>query len=163
MWRLLAFWLFAGVASLTAQTAQITGRIMDPSGSVVPDARVETTEASTNRHRVVTTNSRGYYTIPFLHPGTYELTVEKPGFQFVGRSGLNLEVNQVVRLDLALHVMGSTEEVTVHAAMPLLDHETSALGQVRRPLRATDRHVRHRARMTNVAIIRPAPVRLAYG
>jgi hypothetical protein len=130
MWSPLILGLSLGVTGLYAQTAQITGRITDPSGGIVPGARVETTETSTNRHRAVTTNEQGYYTIPSLNPGIYELTVEKTGFRAVGCSGMNLDVNQIVRLDFGLQVGGITEQVTVQAAVPLLDRETSSLGQV---------------------------------
>src|SRR5216684_3766007 len=110
MWRLLVVALLLGGASLRAQTAQITGRVTDPSGSVMPGATVKITETATSQHRAVRTNQEGYYTIPLLKTGVYEMTVEKTGFQPLERSGLSLDVYQVVRLDFALQVGTVTEQ-----------------------------------------------------
>src|ERR1700759_5449346 len=57
--------LFASAAAF-GQTAEITGRIVDPSGSVVPGAEVTVSSTATGVDRVVKTNSSGYYTVPLL-------------------------------------------------------------------------------------------------
>jgi len=130
MWRRIAFALSLGSASLSAQTAQITGRVTDPSGAVVPGATIQITETATNRLRSATTNGQGYYTIPLLEAGVYELTVEKAGFQPADRLGVNLEVNQIARLDFELQIIGVTGQITVRESAPLLEREAPSLGQV---------------------------------
>jgi hypothetical protein len=74
--------------------------------------------------------SEGYYTIPSLQPGAYELTVAKPGFVTIKQSGLELAVQQVARIDITLKVGQLTESVEVIATAPLLESESSTVGQV---------------------------------
>lgn len=126
------YWLLFCIcsSSIFAQTAQITGRVTDDSGAVVPSASVAITETSTGQRRVVSTNDVGYYTAPLLQPGGYKIVVEKFGFQSLERTGLNLQVNEVARLDFTLNLGRIAEHLTVAAVAPVLDRETSALGQV---------------------------------
>src|SRR5262245_22015904 len=62
-------------AAAFGQTAEITGRVLDPSGSVVPGAEITVSSVATAADRVVTTNSSGYYTVPLLLPGEYRVSV----------------------------------------------------------------------------------------
>src|SRR5229473_224693 len=67
--------------------ATLAGEVTDPSGSAVDAARVTATSVDRNVIYESTTNSAGRYTIPFLLPGRYTLTVEKPGFnKFIEQS-----------------------------------------------------------------------------
>src|SRR6476646_9319360 len=68
-------------AAAFGQTAEITGRIVDPSGSVVPGAEVTVSSIATGADRVVKTNSSGYYTVPLLSPGEYRVSVQYAGFR----------------------------------------------------------------------------------
>ena len=58
----------------------ITGTVTDQSGAVVASAKVAVREVSTQTASTTTTNARGYYTIPYLNPGTYDVTAEAHGF-----------------------------------------------------------------------------------
>src|SRR5262249_44651165 len=77
-----------------------------------------------------TTNAEGNYTVPFLRPGLYTLTVELAGFQKYVRSGMRLEVNQTATIDVQLAVGGVTEEVSVSAESPLLETSNANRGTV---------------------------------
>ena len=125
-----AFLLTLACAPLVAQTGQITGRVTDPSGGVVPGATLTITETSTADKRIVQSNSEGYYTVPSLLPGPYSIAAEHPGFKSVLRTGVQLEVGQDLRIDLPLEVGGANETVTVSAEAPLLETGTSSAGQV---------------------------------
>ena len=72
--------LSLGYASAQVATGDITGRVLDPSASVVPGATVTARNTGTALTRAVTTNSDGDYTITQLPPGIYEITVEARGF-----------------------------------------------------------------------------------
>src|ERR1700682_3133659 len=87
-----------------APTGQIAGTITDSSGALVPSVNVTLTHPSTNTKRSTSSNQAGIYSFPALLPGTYELTVEKPGFQSETRSGVELQVGQVVGQDFSLKV-----------------------------------------------------------
>jgi len=115
---------------LLAQRASITGRVTDPAGAVVPNARVSATGSATGVSTVTATNAEGYYTVPFLIPGEYSVKVEAPGFQTAVKSGILLETEQVARVDVTLTVGATTEHVEVTASQPVLDTETSGSSQM---------------------------------
>src|SRR5580765_4803441 len=100
---LLSFLLVNGAHAQTV-TGQITGRIMDPASAAVIDARVLVRNVDTGVTRETLTNETGAYHIPFLPPGTYQITAEKPGFKGISRSGLVLEVDQVATVDFTMEV-----------------------------------------------------------
>lgn len=126
--RLLWFSLLVSVAF--AQTASVTGRVTDPTGAVVPQARVTVAAEGSGLSTSIQTNDQGYYNFPSLLPGVYTLTVTKTGFKPVRETKLQLGVQQVARLDLVLDVGAVTETVDVNAQAVLLDSESSTVGQV---------------------------------
>ncbi len=117
----------AGVAS--AQTAQITGTVLDSSQAVVPGATITVTNVATNDARVAVSNASGQYNVPFLPSGRYSLRCELEGFQTIVREGIVLETDQEVRVDFGLRAGQRTEEVLV-VGTPVLASEASAVGQV---------------------------------
>lgn len=130
--RVLFLALLACAAAVTAfsQTAQVTGRISDQSGAVVPGAQITLTNPATSINREAVSNDEGYFTIPLVQPGEYRIAVKKDGFKPVVQSGITLNVEQVARLDFALELGTVTEVVNVEAAAPLLEKENSTLGTV---------------------------------
>src|SRR3954453_19367568 len=118
---ILAFGCFTPAS---AQTGQITGRVTDSAAAIVPDAQVKVTETSTGTERVTPTNEDGYYTVPSLPPGPYQVAVERAGFRTFVCKGLQLQVNQDLRLDIALEVGSITQEVVVTGQAPLLETES---------------------------------------
>ena len=127
--RLLVLALFAGCA-MWAQTASLTGRVTDPSGAVIPGATVTVRAVATNISATAETTSEGYYTVPALVPGDYEISVVKQGFVTVKQTGLTLAVGQVARLDVQLKVGGVSDTIEVRAQAALLESESATLGQV---------------------------------
>lgn len=128
--------LFLAVLILTitpaalSQTAQVSGRISDSSGAIVPDAQITITNQKTGLIRDSVSNSEGIYTLPLLPPGEYRLAVKKDGFKPVVRPDIVLNVEQVARLDFTLEAGAVTETVTITSAAPVLERETSSIGQV---------------------------------
>lgn len=125
----LAFTL-APVSIVLAQTAQVTGRVTDTTSGVLPGVAVTITSLETGFTRTVVTNEEGSYTIPFLPPGRYRTTAELPGFAAAVRDDVVLSVDQVARFDFRLGVEGLAESVEVGGQAPLMQRETSSLGQV---------------------------------
>ena len=113
-----------------SQTAQVTGRVIDSSGAVVPGAQVTVTNQKTGLTRDSVTNGEGYFTIPLLPPGDYRLAVKKEGFKPVVRPDVTLNVEQVARLDFTLETGAVSETVTITSDAPLMNTETSSVGQV---------------------------------
>jgi hypothetical protein len=112
------------------ETATITGEIKDASGSVVPKAEISITNTQTNVSLKSQSNEQGYYTVPSLKPGPYSIVVEKTGFRKYIRSGVTLQVNQVIRLDVNLEVGELTSVVEITQAATLLETENSSRGSV---------------------------------
>src|SRR3970040_1564381 len=84
-------------------TASLTGLVTDPTGAVVPEARVTAKNKATNIEQSIATDSSGYYVSPSLPVGRYDLRVEKEGFK-TGVADLVLEVAQKARQDFTLEV-----------------------------------------------------------
>src|SRR5689334_13436109 len=93
--------LFATGLRLIAQsTGTISGNVVDQSGGLVPGATVTATLVEQQLRRSVTTGSDGFYSFAALQPGSYSITVEKPGFQRSEQQGITLTLNQNLRLDV---------------------------------------------------------------
>lgn len=127
--RAALFGLFLATAAL-AQFAQVTGRVTDGSGAVVPDVKITIVNTGTGLSRDTATNELGYYTLPLLPPGAYKIAAEKAGFGGKQRTGIVLEVDQRAALDFTLEIGAVTQQVTVEAAAPLLDTVGPSVGQV---------------------------------
>ncbi len=128
--KLLAAAALLAAPGLFAQTGQITGRITDPAGAVVPGAQVTITASDTGVSRTTESNSDGYYTAPSLLPGQYTVSVDHQGFRPVVRPGLQLQVEQTLRVDFALEVGEVSQKIVVQEQAPLLETETPSVGQV---------------------------------
>ncbi len=76
-----------------AQEAQLSGRIMDSSQSVIPDVKVTLTNTDNGSTRDTKTNSLGLHTLPLLQPGNYKISVEKQGFRPSEQTGIVLLVD----------------------------------------------------------------------
>ncbi len=78
-------------------------------------AKVTVTDEATTVATAVVSNHSGNYVVPFLKPGTYQVTFEKPGFAKIVSSGIQLVLNQDARLDAVLQPGAVTQTVTVEA------------------------------------------------
>jgi len=111
-------------------TGTIVGTVSDPSGAVVPKARVTVRNLETNARREVETDEEGDYNVPLLPPAMYRVTIEKAGFRRSVYSNVSLDVDQTARVDFTLQVGGVNEEIEVTDSVPLVQTDTSTLGQV---------------------------------
>lgn len=105
----------------------ITGTVTDPAGAVIANAAVQARNVETGAQFTAASTDTGNYTLPELPAGSYEMTVNVPGFKRYVRSGLTIQVAQVARIDVALEVGASTESVTVQADAALLKTESGDL------------------------------------
>ncbi len=112
------------------QSSQITGRVTDTSGAVVVTAQVIVLQKDTGTRITVTSNQDGYYTVTRLDPGRFELEINHPGFKPVLRSGIVLQVDEVARVDVTLQPGSVSERIVIEGAAPLVESETSDVGQV---------------------------------
>ena len=118
-------------ATGAAQTSgEITGLVTDPSGAAVRGATVTATNGATGATRVATTNGEGLYSFPSLLPGVYQLRVEQSGFKTAQLADIKLDVQQTVRLDVAMEVGEIGETLTVTPDSARLNTENATVGTV---------------------------------
>ncbi len=124
--------VLCGVTSAAGQDFRggISGRISDASGAALPGATVTATNVATNVGSNTTTDANGAYSILYLQPGNYALSVELPGFKKLVRDGIEVRVGDRLTLDLGLEVGGVEETVKVTAEAPLLELGSASSGQV---------------------------------
>lgn len=108
----------------------ITGRVTDPSGAAIPGAQVTLTNLATTEKRTQTTGTDGLYSFVNLIPGQYKVDASKEGFKHFTREPVVVQVQQVSDIEIAMQVGQVSENVTVTAETPLMQTETSSLGQV---------------------------------
>jgi len=101
----------------------ITGTVQDPAGAVVPGATIVAKNTENGSVFQTITTPTGNFTIASLPVGTYDLTLEAPGFKKVTQEGVRVQVAQILRLDFLLQVGATTESITVTAEAPLLRTE----------------------------------------
>src|SRR5712691_6618763 len=96
-----------------ADRATMVGTVCDTSGARIPQAKVTMMNEATGVRSSTATNSEGYYTIPYLPVGSYELTVEAQGFRTALSKGIVLGVRASVTQDVAMEVGAVTDQVSV--------------------------------------------------
>ncbi len=111
-------------------TATITGQVQDTSNAGVIGAKVTARNVQTGLERTVLTNESANYTVPLLPIGTYNLAVEKEGFEKIVQTGVVLQVDQHARLDFKLTVGATTNTVQVTAEVSLTQTDSSSTGSV---------------------------------
>lgn len=110
--------------------ATLSGTVADESGAVVPSAEVQVNNSGTGVVSTAATNADGFYTLPNLSPGTYNLTVTAKGFATQTQTGLVLTVGQNQLLNLTLSVGQVTQQVSVTAEAPTVNLTDASLGGV---------------------------------
>ncbi len=114
----------------TTGAATIVGNVTDTSGALIPGAKVSVVNAETGFTFEGIANGEGYFYIPYVRPGTYNMTVEVQGFKKYIRNGIELRTNEQPRIDVKLDVGNVTESVEVTATTPLLETETTVSGGI---------------------------------
>lgn len=121
------FLLIAACVLAQSDLGSIVGFAKDPSGAVIPKAKVIVTSEGTGEARSTETNESGYYVVTNLPPGVYTVTAEAQGFKkFV--SGQNrLQPNSTLSVDVSLTLGKTTETVEVTGAAAALQTESAAV------------------------------------
>ena len=104
--------------------------VPDPSGAVIPGAKITATEVDTTLSRETVSSPDGLYTINGLRPTRYNLTASAAGFRRVLQTGLVLEANDSVTINLKLEVGTASETVNVEANAVQVDTTSSTIRQV---------------------------------
>ena len=126
------FMLITLATPLWAQkdAGSIVGTVKDPSGANVANAQVTITDVGHGQTSSTTTNADGEFVVSPLRVGRYTVTVQQTGFKKAISNPVDLDVQQRVAVNIVLQVGNITESVVVTSTTPLLETETSELGQV---------------------------------
>jgi hypothetical protein len=123
--------LLAGTAAFSqAGRGGISGLVTDPSGAIVPGAKVTAKSHATGISASTVTTAAGLYSFVSLNPGTYEVTASFKGFETVAQDNVAVSVDQTSAVNIALQVGSVTEVVTVTRSSALADTDNSTVGQL---------------------------------
>jgi hypothetical protein len=115
--------------------ASILGQVTDPTGAVIPGVKVRATKIDTNVSREAETTNEGFYNLPGLDPGRYNVTFTKDGFQTVRRNEIVLQVADRLQMSINLEIGSITQEVTVVGEQELIQTATASRGLVFDPVK----------------------------
>lgn len=134
--HVLAYCLVAGFLSaalpIAAQvtTGTIFGTVTDPTGATIVGANVTVLDQDKGTSVTRKSDAEGSFTVPFLIPGIYRVTVEQPGFKKAEQKDITVAVDAHARADIQMTVGNVSETVEVTASAPLVQSTTSETGQV---------------------------------
>lgn len=123
LWIVTAFAFCLLPGALRAQvstTGEISGTVVDPSGAVVPHAKVTASEPSTGFTQTVTASASGVYVFPAVQPGMYTLRAIANGFATAVYSNVVVSAAQTTNVQIQLKVGAANETVTVSAQGQIL-------------------------------------------
>ena len=126
--------MFAALVSIQVHAqvtgATLSGTVTDTSGGIIRDAEVSVKNTATGISRAVTVDSAGFYTVPNLLAGIYEVRVTAAGFSTALQSDLTLAVGAQQQLNFSLRVGTATETVKVTAATQIELTSSTLTGHV---------------------------------
>src|SRR6202030_259470 len=111
-------------------TGRVEGMVLDRSGAVIADASVTALNMASGVSTQQKTDSSGHFLFPYLSPGKYHVTIEKPGFEITQVDNVVVEVGTTVTLHPQLTIGSIASRVTVNADLPLVDTTRSSVSSV---------------------------------
>jgi hypothetical protein len=127
----LYLFLFLAIGLTWASIAgSISGLVTDSSGAVITGAKVIATDTQTGVQTTVTTDAKGFYSLPALPVGTYDLQVSQIGFKTYTETGLVINANSALRVDATLSVGTINEKIEVRTDAVHVEAESTQMGEV---------------------------------
>ena len=130
--------LFLGATLWAQATAQISGTVKDTSGAVIPGVEVKVTQTATGAVRTAISNENGQYVFANLPLGPYVLEASQPGFAAYVETGIVLQVDGKLTIDIPLKVGAVGEQLTVEANLAQVETRSTSVGQVVDNLRVSE-------------------------
>ncbi len=119
---LIAVPLLLASVSIAHNTGGISGMVTDPTGAVVPKAKVNLKSKSTGETETTNTTASGLYNFPLLKPGSYSVSISQAGFRFVNEI-VEVQLGRTATANLHFSVGNISENVEVSGEVPLLQTE----------------------------------------
>lgn len=133
MKRIILVWAVSLVLSsyvLASVTGSISGTVQDPTGAVIPGAKVVAINTDTDARQTTESNTQGFYSFPALPVGHYEVDIQAKGFKDYRQTGIVIDVNTAFRLDAQLQVGTVSEEVSVTGAAVQVETTSTQMGEL---------------------------------
>ncbi|HZQ24460.1 MAG TPA: carboxypeptidase regulatory-like domain-containing protein [Terriglobales bacterium] len=111
-------------------TGSISGVISDPTGAVISGAVVKAVNTQTGIATTVKTDNKGFYNMPALPIGTYNVEVTQTGFRTYQKNGLVIDANSAIREDATLPLGTTSEKVEVQSDAVHVETESTQMGEV---------------------------------
>jgi hypothetical protein len=121
--------LLAAAFASAQSTATLSGTVTDPSGAVLPSAKITVHSLATGQDRVAVSDSAGNYSVASLQPGNYKVMVQAPAFSVFQVPSVSLLVDQSVTVNAHLAIASAGEVVNVESTAPILEAQTITVGQ----------------------------------
>jgi hypothetical protein len=131
----------------------LIGVVTDPTGSVVPNAKISVTGTATQQVRTSTTDASGNYIFPALPFGSYDVTVNASGFATIRNTGLAVSVGTTTRLNVTLQVASSNQEISVAARADLVNSSNAETGGLFNPIQVTNLPLNGRNFLSLVSLV----------
>jgi len=128
-WTAVAWLLVVGLP-VVAGAQEISGFVKDSTGGVLPGATVTATQVGTQLTRTAVTNEQGYYVLPEIPIGEYQIVAELQGFKRFVETGVIVRVNSKVTANATLALGSLEEQVTVQAESALVETSTGEIGRL---------------------------------
>ncbi|MGO9127575.1 MAG: TonB-dependent receptor domain-containing protein [Terriglobales bacterium] len=129
--RIFALVVLAGGSAIAQKdTGGLAGVVKDPSGAVIPGAKISVADIERGTEHATTTNAQGEFIVSPLKIGRYQVTAEKAGFKKTVAGPIVVNVDARPAVNIVLSVGDIHEVVNVTTQAPLLETETSDLGQL---------------------------------
>lgn len=122
--------LLGSVASAQNTGGSISGVVRDSSGAIIPNATVSAINAATQVTNTTRTNGAGAYSFPILPVGTYEIDARQNGFKEYRQTGIVVDVNSALHVDVALQLGTVAQEVAVSSTAVHVETSNATLGDV---------------------------------
>src|SRR5713226_2607546 len=128
--RTIAILFLAGVALAQSPTGEIAGVVKDPTGALVPGARITIVNQNTGERKSTVTDASGEFALPLLPVGSYALSAAMSGFRTSERRDLALSALQHLRVDFSLEVGEAAQTVEVVGQTPQVDTRSAVHGML---------------------------------
>ena len=130
VFAVLAFVLLALALASASITGSISGVVTDKSGAVISGASVVATDTTTGVKTTQKTDAKGFYNLPTLAVGTYDLEITQVGFKTYRQTGLVIDANSALRVDASLAVGSINEKIEISTEAAQVETQSTQMGEV---------------------------------
>src|SRR5580692_2804919 len=130
VFAVLAFVLLALALASASITGSISGVVSDKSGAVISGASVVATDTTTGVRTTQKTDAKGFYNLPALSVGIYNLEITQVGFKTYRQTGLVIDANSALRADASLEVGSINEKIEVSTEAAQVETQSTQMGEV---------------------------------